>query len=188
MSNKKLILISIIIAIILVVVALIFSVANNPDFFIEPQLQKVSVDETKVVLGDLESAHEHLTMLVFVDGARINFAQDKYMLKNEYAHFEGSDGTVIHKHSTGVTLPYFLSTLGIELTQNCITLDTSIQYCNSVSDKKALRVIVNGKEIENINTYELRHKDKVLINYGSDNDTDLQLKFNAISDVPIELL
>jgi len=179
MDNKKLIIISVVISLAFIGFAA---------FFVGTQEKISPKDEANITLGELDSAHEHMTMLVFIDGARIDLEQNRYMLKDEYAHFEDDNGVVIHKHATGVTLPYFLSTLNIELTQNCITLDTGRQYCNSPLDDKILRVIINGKDVDDINTYELHHKDKILINYGDDSETELQLKFNNISNVPAELL
>lgn len=189
MENKKLIIVSITITVIVIGFSWALSGSGGSSTSVAPQrTQTASVDETKITLGEPESTHEHMTVLAFVDGERVNFNQDKYMLKDRYVHFEDNDGAVIHKHATGVTLPYFLLTLGVELTQNCITLDTSRQYCNLLSENKVLRIIVNGQEVKNVDAYELRHKDKILINYGDDNETELQLKFNNIPNVPIELL
>jgi hypothetical protein len=188
MSNKKLVSISIVIAIIFIGLSWVLS-GGDRSTQIESDLPlSASVDTAKITLGELDSTHEHISMLVFIDGERINFNQDKYMLKDKYVHFEDADGTTIHKHAIGITLPYFFSTLGIDLTQKCITLDTGRQYCNSPSNNKVLKVIVNGKTVEDVNSYELRHKDKILINYGDDNETNLRLKFNSVPDVPVELL
>jgi len=187
---KNINIISFFIAVVLIGATIIITggSVDESTLFTDKKEQVASVDKSTILLGELESTHEHMTMLIVVDGKVVNLTQGKYMLKDYFSHLENDNGFIIHKHAIGVTLPYFLSTLGIDLTQNCITLDTGMQYCNSSSDNNTLQVIINGNKIRDINTYELRHKDKILINYGDDNDTELQFKFNSIPDVPIELL
>jgi len=187
---NKINIISFVIAGLLIIIAIFIS---NKDMSTEVsdsniENNKISSEETKIILGELESAHEHMTMLIAIDGKIINLTDDKYMLKDYYSHLEDDNGFVIHKHAKGVTLSYFLTTLGIDLTQDCITVDTGRQYCNSPATGKILRVIVNGNIIKNPDMYELRHKDKILIDYSDDDETALQFKFNTIPEVPLGLL
>lgn len=95
--------------------------------------------------GELGSAHWHADFKVVLNGTRVNFGKDKYMVQSRYVHFEGGDGTTIHKHATGVTLAYFFKTIGWKLTDDCLVTDTGESYCTG--EGRTLRIIVNGTEI-----------------------------------------
>lgn len=181
MNNKNLTIASIIIASGLIGGTFLFG-GRNALKADQPQ------NTQEITLGEIESEHGHMTIMVFINGAPINFTQPRYMLKDKRAHFEDDDGTVIHKHATGVTLLYFLSTLGIDLAPTCITLDTGRQYCSSSFDGKTLRIVINGVEMADTSFYELRQGDKILVNYGEDDKDGLMFKFNNVPDVPAELL
>ncbi len=137
------------------------------------------------VLGEEGSTHMHAPFAMFVNGELYNFTRPKYMLRDKKAHFEDNDGTVIHKHATGVTLPYFLGTLGIDLTDTCFYLDQTTKYCNDGNKKVTL--LVNGKRITHVNNYEIQQNDKILLNYGDEDDTLLKLRSNNIPDLPTNL-
>lgn len=190
MSNKKLIFISIVTGIIIITSSVFFSNMNNSVVKPVPiQKQKTTaVFEAPESIGEIDSSHDHASIIMFINGESFNFSKEKYMLRNEFVHFEDGSGVVIHKHATSVTLPYFFSTLNIDLTKSCITFDTGIQYCSSPDGGKMLRVIVNGKEVEDVSKYKPQHKDKILINYGDDDSAELQFKFNTVPDIPQKLL
>lgn len=97
--------------------------------------------------GELGSAHWHADFMVVINGDRVDFSKDKYMVQSRYVHFENGDGTTIHKHATGVPLAYFFKTIGWNLTNECLTTDTGTSYCTG--EGGTLRIIVNGEEIDN---------------------------------------
>ena len=132
-----------------------------------------------VKIGEVGSEHTHASMLFFVDGEQIDFTKDEYMLRSQHVHFENRDGTTIHKHATGVNLPLFLATLDIRLNTDCFMLDVVKEYCGAGAKK--LSFIVNGEKTEDIYR-ELADGDKILINYGDDNDEELMEKFDAVPE------
>ncbi len=131
------------------------------------------------------SEHAHSSLGIFIEGLPLNLQQRKYMVRADEVHLEDNNGVIVHKHAKGVTVPYFLSTIGIRMIQDCLTLDTGENYC--ADGDKTLRLIVNGSEIVNFIDYELREGDRILINYGNDNKTELGFKMNNIPVVPEEL-
>jgi hypothetical protein len=139
---------------------------------------------THPVLGAEGSEHSHASFLLFIRDDAIDFNQSKYMLRDKLAHFENADGITLHKHATGVTAPYFLSTLGIRLTSGCITLEDNTAHCNE--GDQTVSIIVNNAEISDFDSYEVQDGDKILINYGADDDIRLRLKANHIPDMPEE--
>lgn len=135
--------------------------------------------------GELGSDHAHANLFVIINNNLVEMAEDKYMLKNEAIHLENSDGLTIHKHATGITVSYFLSTLGFKMSQTCLSLDTGEQFCNTGGKK--LSMVVNGAFITDFSAYEIAQGDQVLVNYGSEGKTGLLIKFNNIPPVPKEL-
>jgi hypothetical protein len=139
-------------------------------------------------LGKAGSTHAHVSMLMFVGGDAVNFCEPRFMLKSQFVHFEDNNCRVIHKHATGVTLPIFFKTIGVELGETCITLPFNAkQYCND--DTNHLRVMVNGGEvpIPDLTYYELRNNDHVLINYGREEGGMLRFKYNQVPAIPIDI-
>lgn len=143
-------------------------------------------DNALPTLGDIGSTHEHATLFIFVNDALLGFSADTYMGHSGEVHFHDNNGITIHKHTTGITVPLFLATLGIKMTQNCLVLDTAETFCND--EEKKLRLIVNGSEVQDFISYEISDEDKILVNFGSDSDTDLGFKVNNTPSVPQDIL
>ncbi len=135
-------------------------------------------------IGQPGSAHVHATFTVFINDEPLEFQEPEYMLKAPEVHLEDDDGTVIHSHATGITLPYFFQTLGYRLEENCFVTDGNLRYCSG--DEKKLTLILNGLEYPGLN-HVLAPGDRILINYGDDDATSLKIKFNSVPDLPEEL-
>ena len=141
---------------------------------------------TSPVLGTEGSEHSHARFLVVIFDEPVNFSRQEYMLKSPLVHFEEGDGTIIHKHATGVTLDYFFKTLGMELTPDCVVSSDKTRYCTD--SQNFLSIFVNPELFnEQITDYELKAGDKILVNYGDDNQLDLEIKLNYIADLPNDL-
>lgn len=113
--------------------------------------------------GDLGSVHWHADFSVTINGNRIDFNKQKYMVQSEYVHLERGDGTTIHKHATGVTLADFFESIGWELTDECLRTDTGDEYCSG--DGGELRIVVNGDEIDAPGEYKIRDGDQIRVVY-----------------------
>ena len=135
--------------------------------------------------GAFASAHDHADFAVFINGQKIDFSQAKYQTKipndpslcgdtSKLAHLHAGDGNVAHEHATGVTWQYFISTLNITLSKDCIEIDGN-SYCSS--DAKKLRFMENGRELQELG--EINDLSKVLISYGSENLTQ---QFAQVTD------
>lgn len=193
MINSKLIAVGVLAVGLLMVGTIVFkSAPNSPEKSARSNsgalLSKIDPAEINqryrfnISLGNPGSEHSHMTLAFFLDDERIDFSQTKYQLRAPHVHFEGGEGSIIHKHAVGVNLPFFFSTLGIRINQDCFSFDGITEYC--ANDSKKLSFIINGKKMDDIFSYELRDKDKILINYGSDTESELMAKFNDIPVVP----
>lgn len=186
MNERSLIITSVLVAALFIGGALLYhSRTNSPGtralLFSPTSSLKPSA---RPVLGTEGSEHSHASFLIFIHDDVFDFNRPTYLLRDKLAHFENADGLTIHKHATGITLPYFLSTLGIRLTPACLTLDDNTVHCNEETQK--VRLVVNNTEITDFDAYEIQDKDKILLNYGADDDIRLRLKANHLPDVPEE--
>ncbi len=91
-----------------------------------------------------QEVHLHSDFAVYMDGVKMNFAQEKFMTssKNDLSkavHLHDMDGSVIHVHAANVTLGMFFESLGMKLeTRNnpngigqevCFTNDEGNESC-----------------------------------------------------------
>lgn len=115
--------------------------------------------------GALGSAHDHTAILVEIFGDRFDFSMPSYQLKSSWIHFEGRDGSTIHKHAAGVTMGYLFDTLGIEIDEECFKFQSGREFCTDGENK--LVYVINGQEVDDIRDYEPMEDDRILISYGA---------------------
>lgn len=89
--------------------------------------------------------HEHALFSVVVNGQQIDFSQRQYQVQSQDIHFEGGDGTQIHKHTQGTTIAYALETLGMTINETCLATQTDT-YCES--DGGDLTVTAGGADVD----------------------------------------
>ncbi len=134
--------------------------------------------------------HSHISFLISINGEPLDFSDDAFMGLNERVHLHDNAGFFIHKHAKGVTLLYFLSTLGIKLTRDCITVappaGSGVTYCTD--EKTKLTILVNRSPLPgNLDYYEMHNNDKILIDYSNADEVQLLLEANSIPDLPDDL-
>jgi hypothetical protein len=131
------------------------------------------------------STHIHADIKIYLDGKELNLYKPANFEKNQFVHFhETKDKTkpndnVIHIHTKGITLKHFFSSLGLELTENCLIYDSK-KYCND--NQKTLKVYVNGKKINNFSAYEIKDLDKILVSYDSENQEEIKKQIESVGD------
>ena len=140
---------------------------------------------TAPIIGGAGSDHSHISMVTVINGIPIDFSDIRYQLKSDLVHFEDGNGTYLHKHATGVTLPYFIETVGIKLTVDCLTI-ANREYC--VDGENSLRTYLNREMFNDWDRYELHNGDKILIDYGTTTPFSIQLELNSIPNLSNDLL
>jgi|SRR3989344_2140669 len=137
---------------------------------------------TGETIGGENEAHAHAQLFIFIGGELFDLGAEKYMERDTRVHLHDNNGTAIHIHTEGITLPFFFQTLGMILTVDCFTPNTETTYCTNATG--TLSVLINKERVnKSLDTYVIQNYDKILINYGTDTPLDLQLKFNAIPDL-----
>ena len=122
--------------------------------------------------GALGSEHSHQVLLVKVFGDTFDFSLPAYQIKTSWIHFEGGDGTTIHKHATGVKLGYLFDSLRLTLDDKCFIFQDGRQFCTN--EDYTLNFYINGEKVNDIRNYESMDKDRILIVYGAETPEEIQ--------------
>lgn len=122
--------------------------------------------------GALGSEHSHAALLVKIFGDTFEFSGPAFQIKSSWIHFEGRDGTTIHKHATGVDLGYLFDTLAIGLDDQCYIFPDGKQFCSN--EDYELKFFINGEQVPNISDYEIIEDDKILILYGAETPEEIE--------------
>jgi len=122
--------------------------------------------------GALGSEHSHTGILVKIFGDTFDFSSPSYQLKNRWIHFEGNDGTTLHKHATGVNMGYLFDSLAIGLDKECFVFPNENDYCNT--DTYSLKFFVNGEQVDGIVDYVPMDDDKILISFGDETPEEIE--------------
>lgn len=133
--------------------------------------------------GPLNGEHEHASLLVRIFGDRFDFSGPAFQIKNSWIHFEGQDGTTIHRHASGVTLGYLFETLGITIDEECYVFPDQRQFCSS--DEYELRYYVNREPVTDIREYVFADEDRILVTYGNSTSEQIDLYLSELYAQPI---
>ena len=130
--------------------------------------------------GALGSEHSHAGILMEIFADTFDFSAPAYQIKSSWIHFEGRDGSTIHKHATGVTLGYLFDTLSIGLDDQCIVFKDGRNFCTNEDYK--LKFFVNGEESADIRDLEVAENDKILITYGGETPEEIEMLLKRLDD------
>ncbi len=121
--------------------------------------------------GALGSAHDHAGILVKIFGDQFEFSGPSFQIKSPWIHFEGRDGSTIHKHATGVTLEYLFDSLSIGLDDQCYVFPDGKAFCTQ--EDYTLNFFINGEQVSDIKDHEVMEDDRILIIYGGETPEEL---------------
>lgn len=133
--------------------------------------------------GPLGSEHSHAAILVKVFGDAFDFSAPAYQIKSSWIHFEGRDGTTVHKHATGVTLGYLFETLRLGLDDQCFTFQDGRSFCTN--DDYSLKFYINGEQVKDIRGYEIQDDDRILVSYGGETPEEMEAQLLELQNQEI---
>ena len=122
--------------------------------------------------GKLGDEHEHASLLVRIFGDKFDFTSPAYQIKSSWIHFEDSDGTTIHRHSSGVTLGYLFANLGINIDSECYKFPDGRHFCSN--EDYRLKYYINHQIVKDVNDYVLEDGDRILITYGPETPEEIE--------------
>ncbi len=133
--------------------------------------------------GALGSEHSHAAILVKIFGDRFDFSAPAYQIKSSWIHFEGRDGSTVHKHATGVTLGYLFDTLGLGLDDQCYVFQDGRNFCTN--EDYSLKFYINGEKVDDIRDYEISEDDRILISYGGETPEEIEAQLLELQNQEI---
>jgi len=122
--------------------------------------------------GAMGSDHTHTAIVANIFGDEFDFSAPAYQIKSPWTHFEGRDGSTIHKHATGVTLGYLFDTLSLGLDDQCFVFQDGRSFCTN--EDYSLKLFINGEQVPDIRDHEGMEGDMVLILYGAQTPEEIQ--------------
>lgn len=130
--------------------------------------------------------HVHGDFRMYIGNERIRFTDTKYQSSAEHTHhatlhFHDGNDEVIHRHTDGVTLTDFFNSLGMTLTNDCVTMDTDIEYCTN--DTNTVLLIVNGERVTDITEYIFSEEDRILLYFGDATNPNITEYIAGITDL-----
>lgn len=144
-------------------------------------------------IGILDSQHVHADWKVYINGKQLDFSDKSHMdrMRNNlpvssFIHVDSDapapekTGDILHMHATGVPLWIFFESIGMNLNEDCITLENKEQYCSD-ADKK-LKFYVNGKLNDEFENYVFKDMDKILVSYGDGSEEEIKQQLASITD------
>lgn len=136
------------------------------------------------------SVHYHADFALYVNGQKDEFksftfyeevqscsANDHNNVKAR-AHMHDNKAGLVHVHDAGVTWGQFFNNLGYTIGDQVIETDDGI-YIDG-HDGRKLTYILNGQKVDAVANRVIGNTDKLLINYGTDDDAALSPIFNAM--------
>ncbi len=122
--------------------------------------------------GALGSEHAHIGIIVNIFGDEFDFSAPAYQIKSSWIHFEGRDGSTIHKHATGVTLQFLFDSLLLGLDDQCFVFQDGRSFCTN--EDYSLKLFINEEQVSDIKDYEVMEGDRVSVLYGSQTPDEIQ--------------
>jgi hypothetical protein len=129
--------------------------------------------------------HVHADFRIFVDDTQIDLSDDKFMttgthLVSEHAHLHDGNGEVKHIHAENVTFAQFLNSLGITLTDTCLTIFDGTPMC-SEQNQEVLLYVNNELYTKPYSLYEPVDDDRILLYYGDPQNANIQ---SYVEEIP----
>ena len=133
--------------------------------------------------GALGSDHAHAAISVRIFGDTFDFSAPAYQIKSPWIHFEGRDGSTIHKHATGVDLEYLFDSLSLGLDDQCFVFQDGREFCTN--EDYSLKFFYNGNQVQDIRDIEIMEDDRILISYGGETPEEIEGQLIELENQPL---
>ena len=128
--------------------------------------------------GKLGDEHDHASILVRIFGDKFDFSVPTYQIKSSWIHFEESDGTTVHRHSSGVELGYLFDTINIGIDNKCYIFPDGRQFCTN--EDYSLKYYINHQRVNDVYDYVFEDGDRILITYGSETPDQIEMQLREL--------
>lgn len=121
--------------------------------------------------GPLGEIHIHAGLLTLIYGQQFDYSSTAYQIKSPYIGFQKGNGETIHAMATNVTMGFLFNSLRIGLDDKCFTFPDSRAFCTNAN--YTLKFFINHHEVPDLKNYVFKDKDRILISYGNENETQI---------------
>lgn len=136
-----------------------------------------------------DEIHYHANFAVYINGVKDEFKSPLYYEEVQSCsaaksddpkgrvHMHNQESSVVHVHDTAATWGHFLANLGYGVTDDALKTDQGL-YTDQTENK--LTYILNGEVADSVANRVIKDKDVLLINYGSEDRTAMNGRFDLI--------
>jgi hypothetical protein len=115
--------------------------------------------------------HWHADIAMYINGEAFDFGDPAYLSTedeelSENVHVHDPRHSVVHVHREQSTWDEFFRSLGMKVTDFCITLADGTEYCEVEGGENQLTFVVNGVLVDSIREMDLADLQRTLIWYG----------------------
>lgn len=148
----------------------------------------------RVVLYNDDRVHHHANFAVYISGDQETFSEPTFYeevtscggdvanpLARVHMHDQISD--VVHVHDASATWGNFFENIGFSLGDNVLYARTQA-YVDGQSGE--LSFILNGEPVRSIASKTITSEDKLLVNFGAEDQATLQSRYDAIANSAAE--
>lgn len=127
--------------------------------------------------------HMHADFALQVRGETYDFSQPQFLSTEEgelspAVHIHNPRHSVVHVHLSSSTWGEFFQSLGVSLTDSCVTLPDGEQLCNT--DDERWTFLVNGVPIDSLRFQYIGDLDRVLLSYGPETQDHLKANWEEL--------
>ena len=134
-----------------------------------------------------QPVHWHADFALYIRGERFDFSDEQFLSGgsddhhlSENVHIHEPRFNIVHIHLEQTTWHEFFNTLGIGLSDRCLTLPEEEPLCNSETER--LSFFLNGVQIDDITFADITDIDRVLISFGSESEAELAQQLASVTD------
>lgn len=141
-------------------------------------------DPTAPTTGELRQAvHWHADFALYINGEQFDFNTPDFVSTedeelNENVHIHEPRYTVVHAHREQSTWNEFFTSLGMKVTDTCVTLKDGTEYCED--GQNHLDFLVNDVPVDGIRDLDISDLQRVLIWYGPETADQMVGRFNDL--------
>lgn len=137
-----------------------------------------------------DRTHYHANFALYVNGQRDEFKSSTFYEETQACsadevgpkarvHLHDQKPSVVHVHDEGATWGHLFANIGYGISGEALQTDEDV-YIDGQDDNR-LRFILNGKPVDSLANEVIRSEDVVLIDYGDDETSTLQGRYEQIN-------
>lgn len=128
----------------------------------------------------LKEINYQASFKIYTNGTLRDFSSEKYHNRSEDVFITSENPNIVHVRKEGITWDDFFKTLPnpMKLSKDCLVTGTGQEFCTDT--KASLKFYLNGRMDINFLSKEIMDGDKVLITYGSEDESEIKIQLKSL--------